>query len=126
MTKKRGNGGHYPGQAQGGPEAAVSFPSSLMLIVTYRHIDVCGYINQALHPFISFSCSHAELTKIMGNIDGLDKAVAQFEKQAYDQSEGNNVRLEASFATAFRPNFMFVAGEQSCMCIPVWHSANAV
>lgn len=28
----------------------------------------------------------------MGNIDGLDRAVAQLEKQAYDQSEGNNVR----------------------------------
>ena len=28
----------------------------------------------------------------MGNIEGLDRAVAQLEKQAYDQSEGNNVR----------------------------------
>ena len=61
----------------------------------------------------------------MGNIDGLDKAVAQFEKQAYDQSEGNNVRLEALIETAFRLKIIFVAGEQSCMCIPVWHSANA-
>lgn len=62
----------------------------------------------------------------MGNIDGLDKAVAQFEKQAYDQSEGNNVRLETSLETAIRPGLMLVAGEQLCMCIFVWHSANAV
>lgn len=28
----------------------------------------------------------------MGPIEGLDKAVAQLEKQAFDQSEGNRVR----------------------------------
>ena len=37
-------------------------------------------------------CRHAEFVKIMGPIEGLNAAVAQIEKQAFDQSEGNNVR----------------------------------
>ena len=31
----------------------------------------------------------------MGPIEGLNAAVAQIEKQAFDQSEGNNVRTRA-------------------------------
>ena len=41
-------------------------------------------------------CRHAEFVKIMGPIDGLNAAVAQIEKQAFDQSEGNNVRTIGS------------------------------
>jgi len=37
----------------------------------------------------------------MGNIEGLDRAVAQFEKQAYDQSEGNNVRFAITLQLRF-------------------------
>lgn len=41
-------------------------------------------------------CRHAEFVKIMGPIEGLNAAVAQIEKQAFDQSEGNNVRTIGS------------------------------
>ena len=44
----------------------------------------------------------------MGNIEGLDRAVAQLEKQAHDQSEGNNVRSALHVHVAITPDLTFV------------------
>ena len=40
----------------------------------------------------------------MGNIEGLDRAVAQLEKQAFDQSEGSHVRSERSALAQSKPH----------------------
>lgn len=61
-----------------------------MRVVLIRAVLSLGlYITNISSPVTG--SRHAELVKIMGPIEGLNSAVAQFEKQAFDQSEGNNV-----------------------------------
>ena len=59
----------------------------------------CGLLLHSVaffHKHTVALCRHAEFVKIMGPIEGLNAAVAQIEKQAFDQSEGNNVRTIGS------------------------------
>ena len=105
---------HHAGKAPRGPPAAVSpftFERKRLshlrcaAVASSHCIALCWKHTVGL-------CRHAELVKIMGPIDGLNAAVAQFEKQAYDQSEGNNVRTKRAFPSAW----LLVGSIPVCAC----------
>ena len=62
----------------------------------------------------------------MGNIEGLDRAVAQLEKQAYDQSEGDNVRSAVQHRIRISPDMIFDV-DSGALGVTIWdHISTAI